>query len=76
MRARPCCRVSCSRRAEATLTFDYADRVAVIGPLAFVAEPHTYDLCRWHADRVTLPAGWSLIRPTPVGADGAMLGRD
>ena len=40
MTNRPCCRVTCSRPAVATLTFDYEDRLAVVGPLAMVADPH------------------------------------
>lgn len=66
MTNRPCCRVTCSRPAVATLTYDYEDRLAVIGPLAGVADPHAYDLCRIHADRLTAPDGWTIIRPVPL----------
>lgn len=69
MRTRPCCRVACSRRAEYTLTFDYDDKMAAIGPLAFQAEPHSYDLCALHASRTSVPEGWTLIKPTPIGHD-------
>ena len=34
----------------ATLTYVYADSVAVLGPLATYAEAHSYDLCESHAD--------------------------
>ena len=45
-----------------TLTYVYADSVAVVGPLATFAEPHAYDLCAVHAERLTVPNGWSVIR--------------
>lgn len=67
MSIRPCCRVACSRPATATLTFDYDDRMAVIGPLATLADPHAYDLCRIHAERLRVPDGWTIIRPVPLG---------
>jgi hypothetical protein len=58
----------------ATLTYVYADRAAVVGPLATYAEPHCYDLCEAHAGRLTAPRGWELVRldpPTaPVGPSG------
>ena len=44
----------------ATLTYVYADSTAVLGPLATYAEPHCYDLCEQHANRVSVPSGWSL----------------
>jgi hypothetical protein len=40
----------------------YADSTAVLGPLATFAEPHTYDLCAHHADRLTVPRGWEVLR--------------
>ncbi len=46
----------------ATLTYAYADRAVVLGPLATYAEPHTYDLCREHAERMTAPRGWDVVR--------------
>lgn len=67
MRSRPCCRITCSRRAEFTLTFDYRDRMAALGPLAFRAEPHSYDLCAFHAARTSVPEGWTLVKPVPIG---------
>lgn len=66
---RPCCRVTCSRPAVATLTYDYGDRMAVIGPLSVVADPHAYDLCQLHAERLKVPDGWTIIRPVPLGHD-------
>lgn len=49
----------------ATLTYVYADSTAVLGPLALQAEPHTYDLCAEHAERLTAPVGWEVIRLAP-----------
>jgi hypothetical protein len=53
-----------------TLTYVYADSTCVLGPLATYAEPHCYDLCADHADRLTAPNGWEVIRlaPDPAAA--------
>ncbi|GGN76354.1 hypothetical protein GCM10011610_21670 [Nocardia rhizosphaerihabitans] len=40
----------------------YSDSTAVVGPLATVAEPHSWDLCETHACRITAPKGWELVR--------------
>ena len=49
----------------ATLTYVYADSTAVLGPLATYAEPHCYDLCQMHSERLTAPRGWEVVRITP-----------
>lgn len=49
----------------ATLTYVYADSTAVLGPLATYAEPHCYDLCMMHSERLTAPRGWEIVRITP-----------
>lgn len=59
---RRCSRTACQRPAVATLTYVYADSTAVLGPLATFAEPHTYDLCGQHAERLTAPRGWEVVR--------------
>lgn len=46
----------------ATLTYVYAESTAVLGPLATYAEPHSYDLCATHAERLTVPRGWEVLR--------------
>ncbi len=46
----------------ATLTFVYAESTAVIGPLSTADEPHSWDLCSQHADRITVPVGWEMLR--------------
>ena len=63
--ARRCHKPSCQRPAVATLTYVYADSTAVLGPLATYAEPHCYDLCQVHADRMTAPRGWEVVRLEP-----------
>lgn len=45
-----------------TLTYVYRDSTAVLGPLAAFVEPHCYDLCARHADRMTAPRGWDVVR--------------
>jgi Protein of unknown function (DUF3499) len=46
----------------ATLTYVYADSTAVLGPLASYPEPHCYDLCHEHAEGLTAPRGWQVMR--------------
>ena len=62
---RQCSRTACGRPAVATLTYVYADSTAVLGPLAQHAEPHSYDLCVPHAERLTAPRGWEVVRLLP-----------
>ena len=53
-----------------TLTYVYADQTAVLGPLATYAEPHAYDLCEAHSERLSAPRGWEVLRlaqPAPPG---------
>ena len=60
--ARRCSRTACDRPAVTTLTYVYADQTAVLGPLATYAEPHAYDLCDTHAERLSAPRGWEVLR--------------
>ncbi len=55
-----CSRPGCQRAPSATLTYDYAGRVATIDRLA-VPHPMQYDLCELHTDRLGVPNGWTLI---------------
>src|SRR6476469_10101521 len=66
---RPCSRTACGKPAVATLTYVYADSPAVLGPLATYAEPHCYDLCVAHSERLTAPRGWEVLRLEPDPAD-------
>ena len=63
--ARRCSRTACARPAVATLTYVYGDQTAVLGPLATFAEPHAYDLCDEHSERLSAPRGWEVMRLAP-----------
>lgn len=66
---RLCSKVGCVLDAVATLTSVYDDATAVLGPLAFRPEPHSYDLCARHAERLSVPQGWTVMRySVPTGA--------
>ncbi len=62
---RRCSRTACGRAAINTLTYVYADQTAVLGPLATYAEPHAYDLCDFHSERLSAPRGWEVLRLAP-----------
>ncbi|MDT0301592.1 DUF3499 domain-containing protein [Streptomonospora wellingtoniae] len=72
---RCCSRTACRQPAVFTLTYVYADSTAVLGPLAAYAEPHCYDLCAMHAERLTAPRGWEVVR-LPADTSGAGPGSD
>lgn len=44
------------------MTYIYADSTAILGALAPFAEPHAYDLCTEHSEKLTLPNGWTVIK--------------
>ena len=67
---RRCSRTACGRPATTTLTYVYADQTAVVGPLATYAEPHAYDLCDPHSERLSAPRGWEVMRLAPDLAPG------
>ena len=69
--ARRCSRTACVRSAVATLTYVYSDQTAVLGPLAIFAEPHAYDLCEAHSERLSAPRGWEVLR---LASDPDLLG--
>jgi len=73
---RRCSRTACARAAAATLTYVYGDQTAVLGPLATFAEPHSYDLCPAHADTLSAPLGWEVLRLAPDGRTGGPSGDD
>ena len=68
MDGRPCSKVACAADAVSTLTYVYADSMAVLGPLSRAAEPHSYDLCTKHSDRLSVPQGWQVIRHVSLSA--------
>lgn len=54
--------MGCSREAVATLTYDYADQMAALGPLGVFGDPHAHDLCAIHTERLSVPNGWLIVR--------------
>ena len=73
---RTCSRTACAHRAVATLTYVYADSTAVLGPLATFAEPHAYDLCEAHSERLSAPRGWEVLRLALGNQDNGPRGDD
>ena len=59
---RACSRAGCRSQASMTLTYVYAESTAVVGPLATFSEPHAYDLCALHGERLKVPHGWNVIK--------------
>lgn len=44
------------------MTYDYSDQMVVLGPLGLTREPHSYDMCSLHSERISTPRGWQVIR--------------
>lgn len=42
----------------------------MLGPLAAYVEPHCYDLCAMHAERLTAPRGWEVVRLPADNTEG------
>jgi hypothetical protein len=59
--------VGCRSVATMTLTYIYAESTAVVGPLATYCEPHAYDLCASHGERLKVPHGWNVIKQELTG---------
>lgn len=57
-RSRQCCRPACAERAAVTLTYEYGNSQVWIDHLSDERDPHGYDLCRRHAERLSAPVGW------------------
>ena len=66
--ARQCSRTGCSEAATVTLTYQYALAQVWLDGLAADRDPHAYDLCRRHADRLTAPQGWHVRDRRPTTA--------
>lgn len=62
MRERLCSKIACAREAVATLTYDYGDQMAVLGPLGPEGVIHAHDLCGIHTERLAMPRGWVVVR--------------
>ena len=55
-----CSRPGCQKAPAATLTYDYAARVATVEQLV-APHPMQYDLCHQHTERLSVPMGWTLV---------------
>lgn len=56
------------------MTFDYRGAIAVLGSLAPQPLPGALDLCEQHAQTVTVPVGWELVRLQTELEDSAAAG--
>ena len=64
---RQCSRPTCSEIAIVTLTYEYRRSQVWLDHLTDERDPHAYDLCRRHADDLSVPLGWHLAdRRLPV----------
>lgn len=41
----------------------------MVGPLAQVEDPHAWDLCDVHGDKITAPLGWEMLRVDHIELD-------
>ena len=55
-----CSRPACRRPPTTTLTYDYGSSVATIAALG-IPHPMHYELCDLHAERLSVPMGWTLV---------------
>lgn len=70
---RACARPGCGQLATATLTYDYRARIAWLDVLASDPHPMSHDLCREHADALSVPQGWTLDdRRRPASRPGTL----
>ena len=58
--SRHCSRQGCAHTATVTLSYQYARSLVWLDDLSPERDPHTYDLCDMHAERLTAPSGWHL----------------
>jgi hypothetical protein len=57
---RQCSRTGCAEQATATFAYDYRSSQVWLSPLYPERDPHAYDLCTRHANRLAAPSGWTL----------------
>lgn len=57
---RQCSRTGCSDVAAVTLSYHYGQSQVWIDYLFPEREPHMYDMCLRHAERLSVPLGWHL----------------
>jgi Protein of unknown function (DUF3499) len=66
---RQCSRTACAELATATLTYEYGRSHVWLDALSAERDPHGYDLCAGHAERLSVPLGWHLVdRRRPLHA--------
>jgi hypothetical protein len=58
--SRQCSRQGCAHIATVTLSYQYARSLVWLDDLSAERDPHTYDLCEMHAERLKPPSGWHL----------------
>jgi hypothetical protein len=58
--ARQCTRQGCVHQAAVTLTYQYGRSQVWLDDLWPERDPHSYDLCDQHANRLKPPSGWHL----------------
>lgn len=68
---RQCSRPGCSDPAAVTLTYHYGRSQVWLDELTRDRDPHAYDLCDRHGERLSVPSGWHLddrrrLHPTLV----------
>jgi hypothetical protein len=63
---RQCSRTGCAETAILTLSYDYGRAQVWLDDLIPERDPHRYDLCERHGDRVSVPQGWMMRDRRPV----------
>jgi hypothetical protein len=59
--SRQCSRPDCAEPAVVTLSYDYGHSQVWLDDLLPDRDPHSYDMCRRHATRLSVPLGWRLF---------------
>jgi hypothetical protein len=59
---RSCAKLRCRDRASVTVTLRYGVREVVVGSLTPEPDPGLLDLCLEHAEAMTPPIGWRIVR--------------
>lgn len=57
-----CANFGCEQTAVASLTYDYQEATAVLGPLPPKPQANITEFCEQHANSFTVPQGWQVIR--------------
>jgi len=65
-RVRQCSRTGCCEPATVTLTYQYGRALVWLDELLADRDPHAYDLCDRHAERLSVPNGWRLDDRRPL----------